>query len=638
MLQFIREKAQSWIAIAIVGMLIIGLSTVVWNSYFGPDPDQPVAKVNGDKITSKEFQRAYQQQRERLQKMIGNADISRFIPDEKEFKSNVLKRLENEELILQEARAAGYRISDALLAQQIRSLQAFQTDGKFDQALYQQWLARNYMSAGQFEELLRRDLLLQQYRRAVLTTSWSSKQENQSLIQLRQQMRDVGYLTIPATNYLDKVSVSDDEAKKFYDENSARYATPEMVSIKYLELSVNNLAKLVDIDEGKLHELYEERKSEFGVPEERRTRHILIEVAGDASKEQVEAARKKAESIYKQIEDGASFEALAKKYSDDIGSSKHGGDLGYLARSDMMDPVFAKAAFALTKGQVSKPVKSAYGFHIIKLVDVKKGKTKSFDEVRPTLVKDYRRKQAEDIFLDQNETLANLTFENPDTLEVAAQELGLTVQKTPLFSRDDGPGIAANADVRSAAFSDEVLVQGLNSQVLELGNDRSIVLRMDDHQESSIRPFDEVKKQIIDELRHKHAQAMTEEAGKKILKGLSDNSDLQAIAKKDKYEWHHPKPIMRNNRQIDHKVVEQVFRMAHPEKDKILFDGLAMDNGDYTLIALYNVTNVDVGSIDKGVLDDMNKKREQYHGAIELMGAMTDMRDSAEIKEYPGNM
>lgn len=638
MLQHIRDKAQGWIAFAIVGMLIIGLTTVVWDGFFSPDPDVPVAKVNGEKITSNEFQFAYQQQRARLQNMLGGADISQFIPDEAEFKKNVLKRLEEEELILQAAHDAGFRVSDGLLAQQIRSFEVFQNDGQFDQEMYQRWLSQNSMSPGAFEDMLRRDVIIQQYRMAVAATGWSTEQERNALLKLQEQQRDVGFMIIPAAKYLDQVSVSDEDAKAYYDDNSMRFVTEEKVSIEYLELRVDDLAKDVDIDEAKLRENYQDRQSEFGVPEERRTRHILIEVAGDASEEEVNSAQEKAESLVQQIRDGASFEDLAREHSDDIGSANDGGDLGYMTRDMMMDPAFSDAAFALEEGGVSDVVKSAYGFHIINVEAIKTGQAKDFEEMRAQLEQDYRRNQAEDTFFEQGEILANMTFENPDTLEIAAQELGLSIKSSPLFSRDHGVGIAMDNNVRSTAFSEEVLLQALNSQPLELDGDRVLVLRIKEHNESLTRPFDEVKQQIIDQLRQERAQAKAEEEGKVILEASVANADIEALAKEREITWSHPEPIKRNAREIDLDVVQKAFRMSRPEEDQVSYEGLVMGSGDYAVIAFYGVIDSATESADENLTETIKAQRERYYGANELLGAMTDMRQTADIKEFPENL
>ncbi len=637
MLQLIRDKAQSWIAIAIVGLLILGLSTVAWDAYFSPDPEVPVAKVNGKKITSNEFQRAYSQQRARLQQMLGGADISQFIPDELEFKKNILKRLEEEELIFQAAVTSGYRVSDGLLAQQIRNYEVFQADGQFDSELYQQWLRSNYMSAGEFEEMLRRDVLLQQYRLAVGATSWSATQERDALLKLQEQKRDLGFVTIAAANYLDKINISDAEVQTYYDNNARKFSTQEMVSIEYLELNIADISKDIDVDEAQLQEIYEERKSDFGLPEERRTRHIMIELAGDESEEQLNGAREKAEALLKQVVEGASFETLARENSDDIGTANAGGDLGFLSYDSMIDPVYADAAFALDKGAVSDVVKSAYGFHIIKLEAINPSQVKTFDEVRNELEKEYRHHQAEDKFFEQGEILANMTFENPDTLELAADELGLAIVTSELFNRDAGTGVAMNDRIRTAAFSEEVLLQGLNSQPLELSGDRVLVLRIKEHQESSVRPFDDVKAGIVKTLRQQAAEEMAEQEGKAILELLADNNSLEAIAAERNLKWNHPEPIKRISTTVAADIRQKAFRLDRPEV-KARHAGLRTSSGDYAVVALFAVIDADIETIEPAVVQAMMDQRQRYYGASELLGAMADMRRAADIQEYPENL
>ena len=638
MLQQIRDRAQSWIAIAIVGLLIIGLSTVAWDAYFSPDPDLPVATVNGEKISAQEFQRAYQQQRARLQNMLGGADISQFIPDEDEFKRNVLKRLEEEELILQAAREAGYRVSDALLAQQIRSFETFQTDGQFDPALYQQWLNQNLMTPGTFEDMLRRDVIIQQYRLAVAATSWTTEAQNRQLLALREQQREMGYVRIPAQDYLDQVEVTEADAQSYYEDHPDEFATPEQVRIKYLELNIADLTRHVDVDEAKLRELYQDRQLEFGVPDERRVRHILIEVPGDASEEKVAQARERARSLYEQLQSGSSFAELAREHSDDIGSANDGGDLGYMNRDNMMDPEFTEAAFALAEGEVSEPVKTAFGFHLIKVEDIKEGQTKRFEEVRAQLEQDYRRRQAEDLFFEQGEMLANLTFENPDTLQIAADQLELAIKQSPLFSRQQGGGIARNPEVRDIAFSEEVLIQGLNSQLLELGNDRVVVLRVDEHKESAIRPFAEVKPQIIEQLRQARAEALAQQTGQEILEAVGEQGDLQAIAEQRELTWNPPAPIQRDAQELDNKLVQQVFRMAHPQSGQAEYGGLTLSNGDYAVVALFQVIQGDVEAAEANQMETLAAERERYFSSVELLGVMKAMREGAEIKEFPDNL
>ena len=634
MLQAIRDRAQSWIVFLIVGMLILGLASVAWEAYFGPDPEVTVAKVNGEKITVNEFQRAYQQQRARLQQMLGGADISQFIPDETEFKKSILEGLENDEVVLQETDKVGFRVSDGLLAQQIRSFDAFQAEGKFNPELYRQWLGQNFMSPGDFEEMLRRDIMLQQYKSAIADTAWVSDSEARAIQQRQDQVREIGYVTIPSEHYPGEISVSNEDAKAFYSENSERFRTDEKISIEYLELSASALANIVDIDEGILEELYQERQSEFGVPEERHTRHILIEAAGDGDDENIALA--KAESLVQKIRDGESFELLAKENSDDIGSANDGGDLGFLARNMMMDDAFADVAFSLNVGDISEPVRSAYGYHIIKLEGIKAGKLKSFEEVRDQLADDYRQRLAEDAFFEQGEILANLAFENPDSLDAAAEELVLPIKTTPLFTRNSGTGIAANPDVRSLAFSDEVLGQGLNSEPYDIATNHLIVLRVKDHQPSTVRPFDDVKNEIVAQIKQQRAEAAAEKEGKDLLAALDNGGDIRALAKERKLEWQHLGDIKRGDSALDADVLREAFAMPRPQDNKAVYAGVKLASGDYSVVALLAVKDGE-SVADEAQLEHVKNNRVRFYGYSELTSVTESLRNAAEIIEYPEN-
>ena len=637
MLQFIRDRAQSWIAVLIIGMLIVGLASFAWDAYFKPDAEVSVAKVNGAKVTANQFQREYQKQRARLQTMLGGADISKVIPDEAQFKSNIVKRMEEEELVLQVTNKSGFRVSDGLLAQQIRSFEAFQSNGKFDQSLYQQWLQQNRMSPADFEAMLRRDVLVQQYRMGVAATAWVTTKERQAILQKQEQQRDLGLVKIAAAGYLAGIAVSDEDAQSSYDNDKQRYATPEQVSIQYLELSLDALMSKVQLDEKALQEMYQERQADFGAAEERHVRHILIEVAGNAGGDKLAAAKAKADALAKQLRAGGSFEKLASENSDDIGSAKKGGDLGFLGRDGMMDPAFADVAFALKKGEISEPVKSAYGYHIIKLDDIKAGQQRSFTEVRAQLEQDYRHKHAEESFFEQSETLSNLTFEHPESLEPAAQQLGLHINVTSLFTRDQGVGLAANPEIRKLAFSDEVLFQSNNSEAKEIGSNHLVVLRIKDHQESAIKPFAEVKEMIVAQLKQERAKVKAKEEGLAMLKALKENGDIEALAKQKNWSWQHVGLVKRTDNAVDHDVLAKAFRMVRPAEGGKAFSGIALSSGDYAVVALLAVKDGDPVAVTEEQKQTAASSRERYYGISQLLGAVNDLRSGAEIKEYPEN-
>ena len=223
-------------------------------------------------------------------------------------------------------------------------------------------------------------------------------------------------------------------------------------------------------------------------------------------------------------------------------------------------------------------------------------------------------------------------------MEIAAQELGLEIKTSPLFSRDVGMGIATDNNVRSTAYSEEVLREGNNSQPLELGGDRVVVLRVKEHQESATRPFEEVQQQIIEQLRQEQAQAKAEEEGKEILAQLAENADIESIAKERELEWSRPEAIKRNALEIDQAVVQKAFRMPRPAEDQTAFDGLTTGSGDYAVVGLFSVTDGDTSDSQEGVVEQIKTQRERYYGTNELIGAVNDMRQVAEIQEFPENL
>lgn len=637
MLQAIRDRAQSWIVILIIGMLILALAAFVWDSYFGPDPKVPVASVDGEKITQNDFQQAYQRERARLQAMLPKgADINQLIPDDAEFKKNILQSLINEQLINKTAMDAGYRVSDQWIRQQIQGYQGFMTDGRFDRNLYDQFLRQQGTSASGFEQKLRRDELIQQYRAGIGLSAWVTPAERDRLLSLQLQRRDIGYAVVPVSKFIAGMQVTDDEIKKYYDANRDKFVTPERVSISYVELAAADLMPQVKVTEDALQELYKERQGDFGTPEQRRVRHILFE-AKASDEESFKKAAAQAADVLKQIRGGASFAEMAKKYSNDIGSASSGGDLGFLTRDDMMDPAFADAAFALNKNQVSEPVKTRYGYHLIQLLDVKPGMVKSFGEVRAQLEHDYRQRQAEEMFFDRSEQLSNLSYETPDSLEPVAKQLQLPIKTTPPFARDGAGDPALDPKVRDAAFSDEVL-RGNNSEPIEVGPNHVMVLRVNEHFPEKQRALDEVKADVVAQLRQDKAEAEAKRVGEALLAKLKEGGNPATTAKTEAITWQSLGQVQRDSGVTNPEVLKAAFRMARPDAGKPSFDGKVLTSGDYALIGVFAVVDPDLAKIDDKQKQELTKQRQNAIAVSEIIGAQQSLKDQAKIKEYPENM
>jgi peptidyl-prolyl cis-trans isomerase D len=383
-------------------------------------------------------------------------------------------------------------------------------------------------------------------------------------------------------------------------------------------------------DDQALHALYEEHSDRYVTPEERRARHILVSLPPDAGEEAEKKAREKAESLLARLEKGESFEKLAKEASDDPGSASKGGDLGFFGRG-VMTPEFETAAFALEKGGRSGIVKSAFGFHIIEVTDIKPQHTRSFDEVRDELVKEYQAQERGDLFSDKSETLANLTFEQPDSLQGAADALGLEVKTSDWLTKEGGPGIGQNEMVVDAAFKEDVLESGNNSEPVELGDNDLVVLRILEHQPAEKQPIESVKDKVTAEVRDTKARELISARGDSLLKELRSGTSLADIASAQKLKVRTTGLIGRNATDPATRIVTEAF-MLPPAADKgQSTTGFTLDSGDYVLLMLDEIKDGDFSSLSK---DDQQKVRQELDriiGGAEVNAFTDELKNRAEI-------
>ncbi len=636
MLQGIRDRAQGVLMWIIVGLIIATFALWGIHQYFGPDVNVVVAKVNDREITLREFQDAYQRQRFRLQEMLGpEFDFGQL--DDNRLKQESLKQMIDQELIFQAALGHGLRIGDTQLALQIRSVGAFQADGRFSEAVYENWLRNQGLALDYFEHSYRRSLLADQLQLAISGSTVVTDFMLDEAFRLQNQKRDFAYAVIPASRYAESVTVNDEEVEEYYAGNRLGFVNPEQVSIEYLELSRSAVAEEIKVDEQELQRRYEDQKARFQSAERRRASHILIGVSEDAAPGDVAEAEKKAQEIRERIARGESFEELARAHSEDPGSAESGGDLGFFTRG-LMEKAFEDAAFGMQEGEVSDPVRSAFGFHVIKLVDIQAGEVKPLDQVRNEVRRELQLEKSEHLFFERAEQLANLTFESPDTLVVAGDALGLKIQESDFFTRRGGTGIAADRKVAAAAFSEDVLVRGNNSEPLELPSGRIVVLRVREHKPASDRPLDEVREEITDRLRKAKARKMATEQGQQIVQALREGADPEALGEEREFSWIERKEISRSGAQAPPSLIDSVFQLERPTFGSGVYGGTGLPSGDYAVIALKSVADGDLAGADQGEKDALRATLERGTGTDVFEAFVQALRAKAEIKVFPESM
>ena len=588
-----------------------------------------VATVNGEEISVQAYQQAYNNQRGRMREMLG-AKYDPAIYDDIA-KKQAIDDLVQREILFQNATDMGLRVSAESVVQTIQSFDEFKADGKFSNEIYTRTLQSQGESPFGFENRVQHSIMTQQLYSAVANTALVTDQAVDTALSLLEQKRNIQYLTLPMSNYQDPGVATDEAIQAYYDKHKENFMTPEKVSIEYVELNVANLATDKQPTDEELHQFYEERKSQFAVAEERRTRHILIAVDQGADAAKVEAARKKAEDIKARLDKGEKFEDLAKKYSDDPGSSKLGGDLGYFGRG-FMEPAFEDAMFSMKVGEVSDPILTSFGFHIIKLEDIRAEKSKSFDEVKSDLIKDYQRGIAEREFFALSEKLTQMAYEVPDSLNDAAGAVNVPIKTTELFDRNGGNGIAKNPKVVAAAFSDDVLKEKYNSEPIELGENHVLVLRVKDHVDSQQQTLDQVKEKIKQQLIQDAAREKAKTAGEALVQRLQGGADLTAIAKETKLEWKTTEGLKRADRSIDGAIVSKAFKMTKPEQGKSTFDGTELANGDFAIIDVTKVESDTGQKTDAAQKLSLKRNLASMQGQTDFGNLLTIFKQNSKIQ------
>jgi len=303
-----------------------------------------------------------------------------------------------------------------------------------------------------------------------------------------------------------------------------------------------------------------------------------------------------------------------------------------------MDKAFEKATYALKVGEVSDPVRSTFGFHIIKLEGVRGGERKPFSQVRDQLEHDLKHQEAEDQYYSEAETLSNLAFEHADNLTAAAQELNIPIQSTGLFSRDSGTGIAANPKVREAAFADDVMLDGKNSEAIELTQDHVVVLHLKDHKPAALRPLDEVRDDIRQILRLQAAKAKAKQAGEDFVQRIEKGEDAAAVAAKLKLKWERPGFIAREDTKVNPQIVDAAFQLVLGGDAKPGFSGKALSSGDFAVYGVYAVKDGDPASADKKTVDSLKASLRRDHGESVFEAYVDALKSKMEISSYPDKL
>ena len=636
MLQFIRDNATGWIAWGIV--ILISVPFALWgiHQYVAPESSIAVATVDDAEIGYYDFQRQYVRRRQQLQSLLGAGSID--ADEEERLRQEVLDGMIDSEVVVRSGVSAGMRVSDELLANTIQTQQVFRAGDVFSPNLYESWLRSQGYSTGGFEEDLRRSLLEQQVALGISGSDFVSASDLRDAARVRLQKRTFSLLTLPASDF-DDFEPGESEIAAHFERHRDRYRAPERVRLRYLEVSMDEIAAGIKVDDEELRALFEAERERFVTPEKREVSHLLISVPPDADTDVAEEAKARLADLGGRIEVGESFEDLARAHSDDPGSAPSGGALGFIERG-IMEPAFEAAAFSLEPGRVSDPVRSSYGWHLIKVTSAQESREATFEEVRHQVLEQYQSREAERLYVERVETLANVTYEHPESLEAGARELGLPILESGPVTRSgasDDP-IASQPAVAAAAFSTDVLDDGNNSEPIEFEPGRMVVVRAFGHEPSRNLDLDEAREQVAADLRAEATRTATVERGRELLADLRNGRDPEAVAASVVLEWSRFDDVDRTGGGLSEQLVEVVFRMPRPDGSAPRFDGIADDGGDFVIVSLSRVDDGDVSSITEDESRLLRQALEAEIGQSTFDAFVRSRRQSADVKIVEQNL
>jgi len=636
MLEDIREKSQGLTAKIILGLIILTFAVAGVGSYSN-SVDTSVATVNGDSISQQDFNKAYQAQRNRMAQQFGDmfdtlSNDSNYMAN---FRQGIVDNLINEKLIDQSSESLAIRVSDDRLKDTIRKMPEFQVDGVFDNNRYLAIINQaGFYQSSSFRDYLRVEMTRRQLSQALVSSEFNLPYQEALQLTLQNQTRDLRFVTIAAEQFKSGVEVSEEEVKSYYLANQVRFENKEQVKVDYISLNVADIAKDINVTDEELNQYYQENITAFTQHEQRRIAHILIEFADDEA-----AAKTQAQTILTRLEQGEDFASLAKELSNDTFSGENGGDLEWLDPG-IMEESFDTAALALINiGDVSSLVKTSFGYHVIKLTDYKAAEVQSFTDVKEELLVKVSNEQAQDKFFALQQDMARVSFEYPDSLDDAANEINVSVQTSAWLSRTGNTAPFDLDKVIESAFSDLVLQENMNSDVIEVNDDIALVLRLNTFQEANVKPLTEVEAQIETIL---IAQKATEKAQKSVdellaqLKAGTDITEQLTVLNTD-FEF--KANVARYSSDVEQNITRAAFVLPHPVSGVVSASSVALSNGDLALVEVQAVQLNDNASVSPDLAKQQTSQLAQsayksYVDSLKVNAKITRKAVSAPTNNY----
>ncbi|MEP0356215.1 MAG: SurA N-terminal domain-containing protein [Paraglaciecola sp.] len=624
MLERIREGSQGPWAIGILALVILSFIFAGVGSYVNSSSSVAAASVNGEEISSTELEQAYENERARMESQFGDA-FATLASDTaylQNFRQGVLDRLISEKLLDQAAVDLGLRVSDAQIKEAIVGMQEFQVDGKFDNDRYLIILRQAGFQPNNFRDYMRVDMIRRQLSSSLMGSEFALEQEASNAYAIQQQTRDIKFVTVPKASFEEQVEVTQEQIDNYYQSNIDLFDTEQKVSVAYVELKLEDLMADIQVSDDELKEFYQQNSSAYRTEEERQVSHILLESAEEDSSIATEA-----EEILTKLKAGSDFSDLAKELSSDTFSAENGGDLGWFGKG-IMDPAFEEAAYSLENvNDLSSVIKSAFGYHIIKLTDVKPEQVTSFEDVKEDIIAEVKTAKAEDEFYEVTQRLAEVAFEVPDNLNEVAELAGKPITKSELFSRNEAPQNLSNPNILSSVFSVELIEDAVNSEVIEVANNHIVILRVADYEPERTMAINEVSEQIQQTLSDQAAQQAAKDWAVEVKDLIANNENVDSKLSQLELTWESQQGVARSNTSLSQSIVQGVFAAA--ENHTKVVD---LINGDISLVQVTKV--IEAPTADETQLAALKSRLASTKAQLLFSGVVESLKAEADIEIY----
>ena len=596
------------------------------------DDDVSVATVGGDKISQSEFAEAAREQQERTRRALGqNFDPAMF--ENPEMRFAMLEQIVNQRVLERKAREEKFRVTDGQLQQFIAALPAFQDGGKFSPEKYRQMLSTQSMTPTMFEQRLRQDLLVAAVQEPVAGANVVARASTEKFLGLLDQRREVAIATVEAEPQARDAKIDDAQVKAFYEQNQAALQTPEQARIEYIVLSQDALMAQTVVDPAEVRKQFEANEKQFQATEERSAAHILVAVDAAANDAEKAAAKERAEAILtKARANPAKFGDFAKESSQDSGSAAQGGDLGSFSRGTM-EKNFEDAVFAAKVGDIVGPVRTDFGWHVIKINGVKAARTQPFDEVKNQIEADLKRARAQQKFAAAADQFQNTVYEQADGLDGVAKALDLKVETTPYITRSQAQALAqGNPKFVQALFAPESIAGKRNTEAIEIAPSTLIAGRILDYKAAAPRPFDDVKEEIRRQLTRRAATELAQQAGQAKLALLEQGKTEKDVG----ITFDKPQLISRNQPKqgVSPEALAKVFQVNPDQLPAYV--GAVAERGGYSL---YKVTQVVKPSeVDAARSAAASARLSEQLGRELLNAYLATLKTKADVKINQANL